>query len=111
MKTMKRNDALVALCCFLVCTSVIGQTQPNPGPNPNPNIGGINNVATTVQLPTFGISVDAEGLLDAKLFKQPNSNLINERLAAVKAAKPGDLFALANLRHVSLRRLEEAVKD
>jgi hypothetical protein len=76
------------------------------------NNGGNNNagvnVATTVQLPTFGISVDADGLLAAKLFREPNQRLIQTRLAAAKGAKPGELWAAAKLRHVSLRRLEQA---
>jgi len=107
------RPALVLLSfAILACGSLDAQTGNNNGNgNNNPGVGGINNAATTVQLPTFGISVDADGLLDAKLFREPNSKLINERLAAAKAAKPGDLFAPANLRHVSLRRLEEAVKD
>jgi hypothetical protein len=65
--------------------------------------------ATTVQLPTFGIAIDAEGTLDARTFKDFDGKLLRERLAAAKAAKPGELWALAILRKVSLIRLEAAL--
>jgi Protein of unknown function (DUF1598) len=68
-----------------------------------------NLPATTVQLPTFGISIDAEGTLDAKLFREFDRKLLVERLAAAKAAKQGDVWAGAKLRKVSLVRLERAV--
>jgi hypothetical protein len=65
--------------------------------------------ATTVQLPTFGIAIDAEGTLDARTFKDFDRKLLRERLAAAKAAKPGELWAAAKLRKVSLVRLEAAL--
>jgi hypothetical protein len=72
--------------------------------------GFIGNLpATTVQLPTFGISIDAEGTLDARTFKDFDGKLLRERLAAAKAAKPGDPWAAAKLRKVSLVRLEAAL--
>jgi hypothetical protein len=66
--------------------------------------------ATTVQLPTFGISIDAEGTLDAKLFREFDRKLIVERLAAAQAAKAGEVWARAKLRKVSLVRLETAIE-
>ncbi len=66
-------------------------------------------VATTVQLPTFGVAVDADGVLSLKLFEDPGGKLRAERLAAAKAQLPGKLFAAAKLRHVSLVRLERAL--
>jgi hypothetical protein len=65
--------------------------------------------ATTVQLPTFGISIDAEGTLDLKTVKDFDGRLLRERLAAAKAAKPGELWAASKLRKVSLVRLEAAL--
>ena len=65
--------------------------------------------ATTVQLPTFGISIDAEGTLDARTFRDFDGKLLAARLAAAKAAKPGDLWAPAKLRKLSLVRLEAVV--
>src|SRR5207253_1189851 len=66
--------------------------------------------ATTVQLPTFGISIDAEGTLDARTFKDVDGRLLAERVAAAKASRPGDLWATAKLRKVSLTRLEGAIQ-
>jgi hypothetical protein len=62
--------------------------------------------ATTVQLPTFGVSIDAEGTLDARTFKDFDGKLLAERVAAAKKSRPGDLWAGSKLRKVSLRRLE-----
>jgi hypothetical protein len=66
--------------------------------------------ATTVQLPTFGISIDAEGTLDAKTFRDFDCKLLKERLAAAKLARPDELWAATKLRKVSLTRLEAALK-
>jgi hypothetical protein len=72
--------------------------------------GGQGNLpATTVQLPTFGISIDAEGTLDAKTFRDFDRRLLTERLAAAKAAGAGDLWAVSKLRKVSLVRLEREI--
>src|SRR5688500_14840666 len=68
-----------------------------------------NLPATTVQLPTFGISIDAEGTLDARVFRDVDRKLIAERMAAAKAAKAGDVWAGAKLRKISLVGLEAAV--
>jgi hypothetical protein len=68
-----------------------------------------NLPATTVQLPTFGISIDAEGTLDARVFRDFDRKLIAERMAAAKAAKAGDIWAGAKLRKISLVRLEAAL--
>jgi hypothetical protein len=65
--------------------------------------------ATTVQLPTFGISIDAEGTLDARTLRDFDGRLLAERLAAARAAKPGEIWAAAKLRKVSLVRLETAL--
>lgn len=72
--------------------------------------GFIGNLpATTVQLPTFGVSIDAEGTLDASTFKDFDGKLLRERLAAAKAARPGEVWAAAKLRKISLVRLEVAM--
>src|SRR5262245_33411667 len=89
------------LCLGAMCAAATGQEVPPALPPFLP--------ATTVQLPTFGISIDAEGTLDARTFKDFDGRLLAERIAAAKAAKPGDLWAAANLRKISLRRLEAAI--
>jgi hypothetical protein len=74
-----------------------GQDDPPPG------------AATTVQLPTFGVAIDAEGVLSLKTFPDPGGRLRVERIAAAKKTLPLDLSKAARLRKVSLRRLEAAV--
>jgi hypothetical protein len=87
---------------LVVCCGAVAAAQ-NDG-------GFIGNLpATTVQLPTFGISIDAEGTLDARTFKDFDARLLRERLAAAKAARPGEIWAAAKLRKISLRRLEAAL--
>ncbi|HEX5103645.1 MAG TPA: hypothetical protein VFV87_07545, partial [Pirellulaceae bacterium] len=94
-----RGGALLALA--ILCAAAAGQNDD----------GGFIGVlpATTVQLPTFGIAIDAEGTLDARTFKDFDGKLLRERLVAAKAAKPGELWAAAKLRKVSLMRLEAAL--
>jgi hypothetical protein len=65
--------------------------------------------ATTVQLPTFGVAVDADGVLSLKMFEDPGGKLRADRLAAAKAQLPGNLLAPVKLRHVSLVALERAL--
>ena len=87
----------------LLLAASISLAQDDKGP-------AVGNLpATTVQLPTFGISIDAEGTLDAKTFREFDGKLLTERLAAAKAAKPGDVWAAAKLRKISLVRLEAAL--
>jgi uncharacterized protein DUF1598 len=64
-----------------------------------------------VQLPTFGVAIDAEGVLSLKSFPDPGGRLRAERIAAAKTTLPPDLTKAARLRKVSLRRLEAAVAD
>lgn len=66
--------------------------------------------ATTVQLPTFGVAIDAEGVLSIKRFEDPTGRLHAERLLAARAGMPADLIARSPLRKVSLRRLEAAIQ-
>ena len=74
-------------------------------------INGVGGAATTVQLPTFGVAIDAEGVLDVKTFSDPGGRLRAERLAAVKADMPEDLRKFTKLRKISLRRLETAIAE
>ncbi len=69
-----------------------------------------NLPATTVQLPTFGISIDADGTLRARTFKEFDGRLLRERLTAARAARPGGIWAESKLRKVSLVKLEAAVR-
>ena len=66
--------------------------------------------ATTVQLPTFGIAIDAEGVLDLKRFPDPSGRLAADRIAAAKAKLAGDVLAAAKVRKISLVKLEKAIR-
>jgi len=70
-----------------------------------------NGAATTVQLPTFGISVDAEGVLRLKTVEDPTGQLRKARQAAAKADLAADVAAVSPLRKISLRRLERAIRE
>ncbi|MBC7851997.1 MAG: DUF1598 domain-containing protein, partial [Pirellulaceae bacterium] len=72
---------------------------------------GAAGAATTVQLPTFGVSIDAEGVLDVKTFSDPGGRLRAERVLAVKADMPEDLRKFTKLRKISLRKLEAAIAE
>lgn len=83
-------------------------TTPLPAQAQNDGVGG---AATTVQLPTFGVAIDAEGVLDVKTFSDPGGKLRLERMAAVKADLPADQRKFSKLRKISLRRLEAAIAE
>lgn len=75
--------------------------------------GDVNNfaqpIATTVQLPTFGVSFDADGVLQLTTHTDPTGQLMARRLAAARAALPGNLARPAKLRKVSIVRLQAAL--
>lgn len=64
---------------------------------------------TTVQLPTFGVAVDAEGVLRVKEVRDPGGRLLAARIAAARRELPADVAAPTKLRYVSLNRLEAAI--
>ena len=70
-----------------------------------------NISATTVQLPTFGVTVDAQGVLKHQALEDPTGNLHKERLAAAQSALPKDVQTPSKLRKVSLIRLEKALRQ
>jgi len=67
-------------------------------------------LTTTVQLPTFGVAVDANGVLAVRTFADPTGKLQAERVRAAKAQLAADLLARSPLRKVSLLRLEAAIR-
>lgn len=69
----------------------------------------IDPIATTVQLPTFGVSFDAQGVLQVKTFTDPTGKLARQRALAARARLPGKLAVPVKTRYVSLARLERAV--
>lgn len=66
--------------------------------------------ATTVQLPTFGVAIDADGVLSVKRFPDPTGRLAAERSAAAKAKLAADVFAESKSRKISLVKLQQAVR-
>ena len=94
---------LAALTACLIAVLAAGSRVSAQGIDP------LAGAATTVQLPTFGVAIDAEGVLALKSFPDPGGRLRAERLAAAKTALPPDLTTAAKLRKVSLRRLERTL--
>ncbi|MEO1530434.1 MAG: DUF1598 domain-containing protein [Planctomycetota bacterium] len=68
-------------------------------------------IATTVQLPTFGVSFDADGVLELKTFTDPTGQLRADQRAALAARIQEQLGARARHRKVSLIRLEAALNQ
>ncbi len=69
------------------------------------------DTATTVQLPTFGVAIDADGLLSLKTFADPTGQLRAAQLQAARGRLPAKLQARSSLRKISLVRLEAAVRQ
>ena len=69
------------------------------------------NAATTVQLPTFGVSIDAQGELTVKSFPDPTGQLAAQRIAAARTRLAADIAAPSKLRKISLVALERKVKE
>ena len=65
---------------------------------------------TTIQLPVFGVAIDANGVLSVKTFPDPRGLLKARQLAAARNALPAVVFKKSKLRKVSLIRLEQAVR-
>ena len=66
-------------------------------------------IATTVQLPTFGVAFDADGVLQVAMKQDPTGQLIRQRAAAARNALPGPIAVATKSRKVSLVRLEAAI--
>ncbi len=66
--------------------------------------------ATTVQLPTFGVAVDAEGVLKVKTFVDRDGRLTAARRDATLTKLADDIRAPSKMRKVSLVQLERAVR-
>jgi hypothetical protein len=88
--------ALGATSMVLAATTAVAQDAKKP-------------FGTTIQLPTFGVAVDAQGVLAAQEFRDPGGRLHAARLAAAQAALPADIAAATKLRKISLVRLERAI--
>src|SRR6516225_2458316 len=56
----------------------------------------------SVQTPTFGVSIDADGVLTAKSYPDPTGRLFAKRLADARVALPADIRGWSDIRKVSL---------
>lgn len=83
--------AVSITCLLLLGTCVLAQPVAQPA---------------VVQLPTLGVSIDAEGLLAAKVFSSPVPALAQARRLAVEQL-PAELKRASPQRKLSLRRLLE----
>ncbi len=88
---------LALLVCLLASLSVQAQINFEP--------------ATTVQLPVFGVSVDADGVLQHIQFAPAGGQLFVERARAAIAKMDQDLVRSSKLRKISLKRLQETIKQ
>jgi len=105
-------SACVAVSALAVWAQSPPNTNPNPRPQPLPN-PVVNPLppapATTVQLPTFGVAIDAHGVLQRTAVEDPGGQLAKQRQQAAMAKLPRDVQAKSALRKVSLARLEQAL--
>jgi len=67
-------------------------------------------IATRVQLPTFGVAIDADGVLELKTFAAPGRLLLERRLAAMRTSIPAEIATPSAMRMISLNRLERAIR-
>ena len=63
----------------------------------------------TVQQPSFGVAIDADGVLSTKAFPDPTGRLLARRVADAQAQLPGNMLRWSDLRKVSLVKLERAI--
>ena len=66
-------------------------------------------VGTTVQLPTFGVAIDADGVLTVKAYRASGRLLHAKMFAAARLSLEADVAASSELRKISLVRLEQAL--
>ena len=88
-------------------TAISQEDDDLPPPQP---IRIAGHPGTTVQLPTFGVAIDAAGLLDFKAVQDPGGRLHAQRIAAAQAALPQNVLRGVGMRKVSLNRLAAAVR-
>ncbi len=67
--------------------------------------------ATTVQLPVFGVSVNADGVLEHVQFAPAGGQIFFERARAAAVRMDQDLLKQSPLRKVSLKRLQAAIES
>jgi hypothetical protein len=97
------STLIALLACVLIA-------QRCAADEPGGAVGGAVGGNITVQLPSFGVAIDADGVLAVKMAVDPDGRLRAARAAAAKAMLPPNLLAASKLRKVSLVRLERALR-
>ena len=88
---------IVTLVCLSGTPSVCADDRPQ------------SRVGTNVQLPAFGVAIDARGVLTVKAY--PSHALLHaKRLATIRRGIAADASARSKLRKISLVRLEQAIR-
>jgi hypothetical protein len=67
-------------------------------------------VGTTLQMPEFGVAIDADGVVSRRAVEDPGGRLAAQRAAAARAALPADVIRPARLRKISLVGLDAALR-
>jgi len=81
---------------------------PPPGIAPAPVIP--RGPGSTVQLPEFGVAIDADGVVSRRAVEDPGGRLAAERAAAARAGLPADVLRPSRLRKISLVGLDAALR-
>jgi len=61
--------------------------------------------------PPAGVEVDAQGVLQKRVYADPGGQLMRQRIAAAKASQRPEVAAFSKLRKVSINRLERAIQE
>lgn len=63
------------------------------------------------QVPAAGVIVNAQGVLEKRIYADPGQQMHKERLAAAKASLSREVAAFSRMRKVSLKHLEQVLND
>ncbi len=99
MKYHATQPGAIRAAAFLIVSSVFLTTS---------NVQAQN--ATTVQLPTFGVAINADGVLEMKRAHDPTGRLHAARMRKAMGRLPADVWDKSDLRKVSLTRLEKQIR-
>lgn len=94
-----RKSCLRPLIIITVCVAVLGGTKPASA-----------QTQTTVQLPSLGVEIDADGLLRLSV-TDPTGAMRAERAAAARKSLPRDVQRNSANRKISLRRLGAVISE
>lgn len=106
---MGRHAVAFRIVCFLAVAVALllclAPAQAQTTTNNTTNNTNNNNVAGVA-----GIEVDAQGVLQKKMFLDPGGQVSRQRAAAARATLSRDVIPPSKLRKISLTRLEKAIQ-